>query len=231
MKRGIAIALMLCLMLSALSIASAASVKLAVRGGSICLRTGPGLNYSVITYIKDGSKITVVSKGNAWSKVRTSSGKEGYIKSLYISGIGSLYADGTTFYSSKFKSYLNNDAVMRAGASSSSPSFGTLKKGSAVTVLGANGSYSLISNSGGNQGYIKSSYLSSSSSGSSSTNTAVVNATGLYMRKGPGTNYEIITKLKNGTKVNIISTSNKSWWLVSYGSYTGYMYYKYLIRK
>ncbi|MBQ3668742.1 MAG: SH3 domain-containing protein [Clostridia bacterium] len=236
MKKGIAIALLLCLVVSAFTIASAASVKLAVRGGSICLRTGPGLNYSVIAYLKDGAKITVLSTGNAWSKVRNAAGKEGYIKNLYISGIGSKYADGTTYYKRMDKATITTSTVMRAGASSSTGALDTLKKNSVVTVMGANGSWRLIQTAAGNQGFVSASSLSikgnSSSSGSStgSGKTAVVTATGLYMREGPGMSYSIITKLKYGTKVQLINTSG-NWWLVSYGKYTGYMYYSYLKKK
>ena len=148
MKKGIAIALMLCLALSVFSVASAATVKLAVRGGRICLRTGAGLEYSVICHLKDGQKITVLSTGNAWSKVRTENGKEGYIKNLYISGIGSIYADGTKYYTTTHKAYIttnSGNAAMKAGASSSTATLTTLSNGTQVTVLGQNGSWMLVS--------------------------------------------------------------------------------------
>ncbi len=233
MKRKIAIALLVCFLLSLLTIASAASVKLAVKGGSICLRTGPGGSYSVRAYLKDGQKITVLSTGSSWSKVKTSTGKEGYIKNLYISGIGKLYADGTTYVANKYKAVVktsdNSKITMRAGASSSTGNVGTVKSGSTVTVLGSNGSWTLISTSSGTQGFINTKFLSDNNNKSSAkNNTATVNASGLYMRKGPAVTYDIITCVKRGGKVTVLSKANRKWWLVSYGKYSGYMYSGYL---
>ena len=90
MKRFISMFLVLTLVFAVFAIADAESVKLAYKGGSIKLRTGPGKEYGYTAYLKDGTSITVLQKGSAWSKVKAG-GKTGYIKSLYISGIGSLY--------------------------------------------------------------------------------------------------------------------------------------------
>ena len=235
MKKGIAIVLLLCLLLSVFSFASAATVKLAIKGGRICLRTGAGTSYSVICHLKDGQKITVLSQGNSWSKVKTTDGKEGYIKNLYIAGIGKYYADGTTYYTAKGTAYVDAEggkANLRAGASSSTGLLTTLTNGTKVTILGENGSWKLITTSGGTQGFISNKNLSETKSSSSSDKkeTAKVNATGLYMRTGPNMSYEIITCLKNGTTVNVISKSAGKWWLVSYGSLTGYMFSGYLVQ-
>ena len=239
MKKGIAIALLLCLLVSIFSIASAASVKLAIKGGRICLRTGAGKSYSVICHLKDGQKITVISKGNSWSKVRTEAGKEGYIKNLYISGIGSYYADGTKYYGTHKKAYISGDgnANLRAGASSSTGLLKPVKSGAAVTLLGENGSWKLVLLSDGTQGYISNKRISetksktTSSSSTTSTGKAYVNASGLYMREGPGMSYKAITCLKRNTTVSIVKGTGKGWWLVKYGNLTGYMWSGYLTKK
>ena len=233
MKKGVAFALILCLLLSVFTFASAASVKLAINGGRICLRTGAGTSYSVICHLKDGQKITVLSKGNSWSKVKTEAGQEGYIKNLYISGIGSYYADGTKYNKLNHKSYIassTGSASLRAGANGSTGLLTTLANGTQVTVLGQNGSWSLVMTSGGTQGFVSTKNLSDTNSGGSSSSTATVNASGLYMRTGPGTSYEIITCLKRNTKVNVISGSGRGWWLVSHGSQIGYMWSGYLTK-
>lgn len=239
MKKGIAIALLLCLLLSVFSFASAASVKLAVKGGRICLRTGAGTSYSVICHLKDSQKITVLSTGKSWSKVKTESGQEGYIKNLYISGIGKYYADGTKYLKTTHKEYVttkSGKASLMAGASSTTGQLTTLSNGTQVTVLGENGSWKLVQTSGGTQGFIRTSSLSSSkdsggsSGGKTTTKTATVNASGLYMRTGPGTSYEIITCLRRNVKVNVISGSGRGWWLVKHGNLTGYMWSGYLVQ-
>ncbi len=244
MKKFICVLLIVLLAASAVLAASAETVKLAYRSGSINLRTGPGTQYKKIGYVTDGSKITVLSKGSIWSKVKTANGKEGYIKNLYISGIGKAYADGTkyysTFYAGKVKTNTDSNVNLRAGAGSSEAKIMTLKKGINVTVLGKNGDWYLIATADGTQGFISTSLVTTSASGSSSgsggsgsssKDTAKVSGTRVYMRSGPSTSYAPITLLKQGTTVKVVSTANPKWWKISYGSLTGYMWSQYLKRQ
>ena len=78
----LAVALLLCLLLPAAALAD--TVSMARSGGSLYLRSGPGRDYKSVGTVHDGDYITVVSYGSVWSKVKTSSGKTGYIKNLYI---------------------------------------------------------------------------------------------------------------------------------------------------
>ena len=50
--------------------------------GDVNLRTGAGTDYSRITVIYKGSKITVLSVGNGWSQV-SYNGQTGYISNKY----------------------------------------------------------------------------------------------------------------------------------------------------
>ena len=173
-------------------------------------------------------------------------GKEGYIKNLYISGIGKAYADGTkyysTFYAGKVKTNTDSNVNLRAGAGSSEAKIMTLKKGINVTVLGKNGDWYLIATADGTQGFISTSLVTTSASGSgsgsgsggsgsASKDTAKVTGTRVYMRSGPSTSYAPITLLKQGTTVKVVSTANPKWWKISYGSLTGYMWSQYLKRQ
>lgn len=237
MKRKIT-AIVLLIALTALlvpAVASAAKVEMAYKGGSLHLRKGAGTSYGSNGYVQNGDTITVLSEGSVWSKIRTADGREGYIKNLYISGIGSNYADGTTYYSSKSSGrvttkYSDSTVNLRSGASSSTSSIAKLKSGTSLTILGENGGWYLVSTSGGTQGYMSKNYVTKGSGGSSSTTpkTAVVTGSVVNMRKGAGTNYAIVTALVKNTKVTVLSTNNSKWWKVKYLSYTGYMSRNYL---
>ena len=210
--------------------ASAETVCMATSGGSLKLRKGPGTNYGVGGYVMDGDKITVLSKGSVWSKVENASGKVGYIKNLYISGNGKNYADGTTYFSSRYTGtvttkYSGSNVNLRAGASTSTAAMSKLKSGTKVTVLGENGSFYLISKNG-TEGFIHKNYIKKS--GGSTTTKATVTASVLYMRSGAGKGYSVVIGLSKGTEVSVLSTSNSQWWKVKYGSHTGYMSSKYL---
>ena len=233
MKEFISLLMALCLMLT-MFVACAETIKTPTAGGTIYLRKGPGTKYGANGTVSNGDSITVLEKGKAWTKIQTSDSREGYVKNLYISGMGNNYADGTTYYS-KAKSgtiktkYASSTVNMRAGANKSEAKVMSLKSGTKVKVLGKNGSWYLVQTSGGTAGYVKSTYVSTSggSSSSSSTTTATVkNCNAVNMRSTP--NGAKILVLAKGTKVTVLSKANSSWWKVKYGSKTGYIYSKYL---
>ncbi len=234
-KLTLILALMCILAIALPAIASAATVKMAYKDGSLHLRKGAGTNYGTNGYVKNGDTISVLSQGSVWSKIRTWDGKEGYIKNLYISGLdssSSLYSDGTTYYGTRVSGkvttkYASSTVNLRAGASTSTKSMGKLASGTVVTILGENGSWYLVVTSDGTQGYMSKSLITKQAS-TSSTTTAKVTGSVVNMRKGPGTSYGIITCLSKGTKVTVLAKTNSKWWKVKYSSYTGYMSANYL---
>ena len=233
MKKIICLIILICLTVCAFTAAGAESVKLAYKGGSLNLRTGAGTNYGINGYVHNGDSITVLEKGSSWSKIRVSDGRIGYIKNLYISGNGSLYADGTSYYSGSKKGtittkYSGSTVNLRAGASTSTKSMGSVKSGESVRVLGENGSWYLIEKKDGTQGFVYKTYVSTSGVNPSVSVKAKVTGSVVYMRAGAGTKYSPVTMLSKGTVVKVLSTSNSKWWKVSYGSYTGYMSSRYL---
>lgn len=231
-KKLIAIALVLVTVMCAVS-ACAESVKLQYSTSSLTLRKGPGTQYEAVGYLSDGQYITVTAKGGIWSEVMTSGGKVGYIKNVYIKGIGSQYADGTTYYSKSYTGtvttkYSTSTVALRAGASTSCAKIANIKSGKKVTVIGKNGNWYLVKLSDGTNGFMSANYIKTSAVTPSGKTYATVTASNLNMRSGAGTGYKIMTTLKKGTKVEIIAKYSSSWWVVKYGSYTGYMSAKYL---
>ncbi|MBO7385571.1 MAG: SH3 domain-containing protein [Clostridia bacterium] len=233
MKKFLSILLVVCMLACMMLTAFGETVKLAYSSGSVKLRTGAGTKYSANGVVKNGDTITVLSKGKNWTKIRTADSREGYIKNLYIDGIGSHYASGTTYTAHRtgkvVTKYSSSTVNMRAGAAHSEVAIGKLKSGAKVTVLGKNGSWYLVANSSGTQGFVHSKYISvgGSSSGSSSTTAKVANCNAVHMRSGKSSTSSIVATLAKNTKVTVLSKSG-SWWKVKYGSKTGYIYKKYL---
>lgn len=58
----------------------------------------------------------------------------------------------------------------------------------------------------------------------------IVNANGLNMRKGPGTNYSVITVLVRDAEIDVISESN-GWSKIKYNNQVGYVSTQYLVDK
>ena len=229
--------LMALLLLATMFIASAETIKTATSGGKIYLRSGAGTKYSANGVVKNGDTVTVLSKGKVWTKIRTSDSREGYVKNLYIKGLGKAYADGTTYYSKastgtvKTK-YASSTVNLRAGAGNGEAKIGTVKNGTKLKVLGKNGSWYMVQTTNGTVGFISSKYLStkagSSSSSSSTTKATVKNCNAVNMRKDPNSKSEIVVVLAKGTQVTVLSKAKSPWWQVKYGSKTGYIYNKYL---
>ncbi len=234
MKQKIAAILVIVLMLTIPALALAETVKLAYRDGALNIRAGAGTGYDSVGTVHNGDHITVVSAGSVWSKIKTDGGKVGYIKNLYISGNGSSYASGTTYFDGGYTMYTTASVNFRAGAGTGTASMGTLAKGTKLTALGKNGNWYLVKNSKGTQGYVSGSYLSktktggSSSGGSSSTGvTKTVTAKYVNVREDGGMSAPVITVLKKGTKVEVLKKGNY-WTKISYKGTVGWIKNTYL---
>lgn len=213
--------------------ALAETVSLAYSGGSLNLRKGPGTEYRSLGTVHDGDHIDVLRYGDVWSKVETDDGKVGYIKNLYIEDGDTNYASGTDYFDSHYTAYTTASVNFRAGASTSTASMGTLRKGTKVTVLGENGRFYLVKNSAGTQGFVSKTYISrtkptsSTGSSSSSAKTMTVTASYVNMRAGGGLSYSVVKVLPRGTVVTVVTRGNY-WTRVNYKGTLGWIKNTYL---
>lgn len=231
-KLSIVLAVMLMICLMAPAAAFAANVEMAYGGGSIYLRTGPGREYGTNGTVKDGAYITVLSYGDVWSKVKTSSGRTGYIKNLYIDDGDNTYASGTNYFDSRYSVYTTAAVNLRSGASTNTAVITTLSKGTKLTAMGTNGNFYLVQTSGGTQGYVSGSYISRNkvsggSSASSSSNTKITTASYVNLREGGGMSYDVLRVLPYGTKVKVLYKGNY-WTRVNYNGTVGWIKNVYL---
>ena len=202
-------ALTVATMLFMTATASASSISLANSDGSLYLREGPGKNYDAVGVVHDGDSISVVKSGDVWSKIKTSSGKVGYVKNLYIDNGNDNYASGTTYFDGSYTVYTTASVNLRSGASTGTAVITTLSKGTKLSALGKNGSFYLVKTKGGSQGYVSGKYLSktpgdsSQSTGKSGT-VIVSGGTTIYLRKGPGRDYDSCGTVSDGQKITVV---------------------------
>ena len=233
MKQKLAAILVIVLAIALPAMALAETVSLAYPSGALNLRDGAGTQYESLGTVHDGDHITVLEQGSVWSKIKTDSGKVGYIKNLYISGNGSSYASGTTYFDGGYTVYTTAAVNFRAGAGTNTASMGTLSKGTKLTALGKNNGWYLVKNSKGTQGFVSGSYLTKNkvSSGSSSTTPSVatrtVTARYVNVRADGGMSAPVITVLKKGTKVEVLKKGNY-WTKISYKGTFGWIKSTYL---
>ena len=136
-----------------------------VNADSLYLRQSPG--GAVITTLSKGTTVAVLNNSSSWYKVSVN-GKEGYVSGEYLTGTTATnVALGTGTV--KCSSSVN----FRSAPNTSSTSYGELKNGTAVTVLGTENDWCKVSYAG-KAGYISADYLVTASSGTaiSPSNTA-----------------------------------------------------------
>lgn len=235
MKQKLSAILVIVLAIALPAMALAETVSLAYSSGALNLRGGAGTQYESLGTVHDGDHITVLEQGSVWSKIKTDSGKVGYIKNLYIKGIGSSYASGTTYFDGGYTVYTTAAVNFRAGAGTNTASMGTLSKGTKLTALGKNNGWYLVKNSKGTQGFVSGSYLtknkvsagSSSSSTTPSVATKTVTARYVNVRADGGMSAPVITVLAKGTKVEVLKKGNY-WTKISYKGTVGWIKNTYL---
>ncbi|MEW9080693.1 SH3 domain-containing protein, partial [Terrisporobacter glycolicus] len=98
------------------------------------VRKGAGTNYSVITTLSHGTKVTVKSTSNGWSKI-TSGSVTGYVSSSYLSSSKPSTGNNSNSETSTTK-YVDSKAGLnvRKGAGTSYSVITTLSHGTKVTV-------------------------------------------------------------------------------------------------
>lgn len=197
-----------------------------VNADSLYLRQSPG--GAVITTLSKGTTVAVLNNSSSWYKVSVN-GKEGYVSGEYLTGTTATnVALGTGTV--KCSSSVN----FRSAPNTSSISYGELKNGTKVNVVGvSSGWYKVTYN--GKTGYIHPDYitLASSSAGTaiapsntvtSTTGTAgtVKCSSSVNLRSEANTSSSILAELKNGTAVTVVSTAN-GWCKVNCSGKTGYI--------
>ena len=219
-----------------------------VTGGSgyisddyVNLRSGAGTGYSVLTCMREDTKVTFESGdlySSDWYKVtEKETGKTGYVHKDYVtatdSGSGSsdaeVKADDSSSGSSSSGSatgYINDDYVnLRSGAGTGNSVLTVMRKDTKITFVSttAKSGWYNIKLSNGTTGWVSGDYVTAdkSSSGgnsgsgsgpSSSASTGYVSEDYVNLRKGAGTGNAVITCMRKNTKFTLVSEKPTGDW-------------------
>lgn len=222
--------------------------------GSLNLRAWPGKNFESVGYVHHGSSIQVYvgetgldSENEQWQHVKVdSTGKTGYIKTKYIT-YSKPAAGGSTGSASATTIYVGSSGGtlhVRSGPGTEFSSAGYVRHGASVSVLERGSTWSKIKvASTGTIGYIKTKYLSGSSSSGTVSSPETSSPSGSYdlaavmtktasgsvnLRSGAGTGYKTVARLSRGTKLAVTGKSG-SWYKVrTQNGKTGYISQSYV---
>ncbi|CEK37169.1 C40 family peptidase [Paraclostridium sordellii] len=207
-----------------------------VTGNSVNFRKGPGTNYNSIGKLNKGDRVEYLETVGSWIKVKHNS-NEGFVHSNYISTSSNTGESNEDTSVKSEKQVTGNRVNFRKGPGTSYSIITSLNKGTKVGYISENNGWAKISYSG-NIGYMSTNYLATIDSNSGGNNSGSnedstvksekqVTGNRVNFRKGPGTNYSVITSLNKGTKVGYISESN-GWAKVNYNGTIGYMSANYI---
>ena len=195
-----------------------------VTASSLNVRSGPSTSYTVVTTVKKNDKVNILQSSNGWFKIETSSGKQGWVSSSYISASNSNTNNSTNNNTQSNIAIVNTDGLnFRNGAGTSYSIIKVLNKGEKVEVISESNGWSKVKHDS-RLGYVASQYIDKAT-----TNYTIkeVNTDGLNVRTGPSTSYATIGKLNKGTRVEVISES-AGWSKINYNNKTAYVSSGYL---
>ncbi|MEI2402090.1 SH3 domain-containing protein [Niallia taxi] len=205
---------------------------------SLNVRKSASSKAGVVTTLKKGKEVTVLSESNGWAKI-TVDGKTGYVSSDYLTEKTSTYV--------KYVSIDSNSTLnVRTSPNTSSSVVTKIAANTKVEVLSDSNGWSKIKVNG-KQGYVASKYLSDTvstvkestpkadatpkvSTKETKTETMYVNVdqgSSLNMRNKPSNSGSVIVKLAKGVEVTAYSDSN-GWTKVKVYGKEGYVATKYL---
>ncbi|HBF6091638.1 TPA: N-acetylglucosaminidase [Clostridioides difficile] len=199
-----------------------------VISNSLNMRNGAGTSYRVITVLKKGQKVEVISESNGWSKIKYD-GRLGYVSSSYLGDVSN------STNKSKTKQVNTTSLNVRSGPNTSYGLLGKLPKGSKVEVISESNGWSKIKYNG-KDAYVSSMCLSdvsqSNSDNSSQSNDKkntdkVVNTASLNVRSGPGSTYSKLGKVYKGSKVTVLSESS-GWAKINFNNKEAFVVGNYL---
>ena len=104
---------------------------------SLRVRSAANTNSTILGYLKQGEKITVLGKANGWAKI-TYKGKEGYVSLKFVQiSTSSNTNNGNNGQVTEERGIVNTSLLnVRQGPSTSAPIVARLKNGESVSVLG-----------------------------------------------------------------------------------------------
>lgn len=208
-------------------------------GKPVRLRSGPSVNYSIIASYAVGTKLTILSTGGTWSKVRVN-GRTGYMMNEFIkpSSVGSTGSNSgaaSGSYTAYVVSQNGKTVVLRSGPSKQYEVLASYKVGQKVTVKSYGSTWCQV-NINGLDGYMMTEFLSTvkpENSGGNVSYTAYVtsqNGKGVRMRAGASKIFPTIATYAVGTQATVLEYGD-SWCKIRVGANTGYMMTEFLTTK
>lgn len=210
-----------------------------VTGSGVNLRTGPDTSYPSIKKLERNTLIILLDTEGKWVRVLAGE-NEGYIHRDYVKKTGTavIEPNETPAVPEYGEGETTGSVNLREGQGTDTKKLAVLKKGAKLKLISLSNGWYKISCAAG-EGYVSAKYVrvitappeTGADKDTEEEPPAAMGAgitTGtVNMRERASTSAKIITKLKRGTEVTLISLSN-GWYEAECGGKRGYLYAKYV---
>ncbi len=218
-----------------------------VNADALNVRSGASTSNKIIGSLGKNATVQIISTSNGWHKIKYNNAI-GFVSAEYIT-ISSNNSGNNNSSSGNNNSSNNNTVIstgivkadalnVRSGANTSSKIVGTLYKNSKVEILSTSNGWHKIKFKSGTA-FVSSEFISNNNNTETTPGTvtppettppshtvegkvAIVNADALNVRSGASTSYSIVTTVRYGSKLPIISYTN-GWYNVKVGNTNGYI--------
>lgn len=204
-----------------------------ISGDGVNIRKGPGTGYDRLGSENKGYRLDRTGRAaNGWSQVQYK-GQTAYVSDSLLTTTDPTASTPAPTTNNNFTvTEASGDVTatsavnVRSGPGTGYSILGVLQQGTTVTRTGTTGGWTRV-NYNGQTGYVSTNYLTNASGTAGQNVTAesgtlTVTGSGVNIRKGPSTSYEVIGNVSKGTTLTVTGKSGQ-WYQVSYNNQTGYI--------
>jgi N-acetylmuramoyl-L-alanine amidase len=211
---------------------SSTSTTAVVATGALNVRSGPGLQYGVVTVVVGGERVTLLGRNanSSWALIRTTSNVEGWVNASLLASnvpISSLpvVTDRTpdTLPTTASAVVITSAINVRSGPGVIYPSAAVVTKDITVALLGRteDGSWLQVRTASGVVGWVNASNVQANVEIATlpvveitqPSNVAVVATGALNVRSGPGTSFDAFTAVVRGQSLAMLGRNASASWV------------------
>lgn len=188
-----------------------AGVEGTVTGSVLNIRQNPGTSYNVIAQVKAGDVLTIIDENSTWYKVRLNTGKEGWVHKDYLNKKMTVdkkvVVTGTT-------------VNLRKGPGTDYGKLDQVKAGEILSVYNAKDGWYLVRMNEQGQAWIAGWLVKDKEE--TAKKYVIVDTKVLNVRKGPGTQYSLLTKIGLYEK-HLVVDEKDGWFKIQVGNQQGWV--------
>lgn len=194
-----------------------------ITASSLNVRSNPSTTSSIIGTLQNGAKITVISQANGWTQIRFN-GKTAWVSSDFVKldGVNKPEPPKTPTPPSGNKGVVGTITAdllnVRNSGSLNGKLIGTVSKGQQFVILAEVNSWIKIEFKSKKYGWVSSLYVNKNKTNPTNPPTTNDNSVkgssvsilenGTNIRKGPGTNFDVVKVANAGERYAIVSLNN-----------------------